>query len=169
MSTKPQTSDNFSENDDIYDEDYTYTTRECKLGYYISLTPKFYFADEDEMDGTYLGFNFQYRKYKYLAYGEVNPLDQTDIVSSVKDVGEFENQTILSLRWGSQSMNDKTIIDYYIGAGIRNYKGERRDLGYQQDLSGSSFSVLGKNPRSTKGTKLFFEVGMNIGLWWDKK
>ncbi|MFN9596180.1 MAG: hypothetical protein ACK560_05265, partial [Bacteroidota bacterium] len=73
-------------------------------------------------------------------------------------------------RWGYQNMNDKTIIDYFVGIGARNFSGERRDIGRQTNINnGNTDYILGDKPRSTKGTKFFFEVGMNIGLWWDKK
>ncbi|MGR6088857.1 MAG: hypothetical protein ACU4F9_11820 [Arcticibacter sp.] len=165
---KPQKSEYFDENLDEFDNDYDYTARECKVGFFLTATPKFYFADEDGMDGSYLGFNIQYRRYNYTAYGEVSATDLTDITSSENDVDEFENQTILALRWGYQNMNDKTIIDYFVGIGARNYKGERRDIG-RVDSPVNSIYTIAPEPRSTKGTKFFFEVGMNIGLWWDKK
>jgi len=165
---KPQTSSFFISDNDIVDEDYNYTSRECKPGFFVSATPKFYYADEDGMDGSYLGFNFQYRRYNYTAYGEVDPLDQSNFTSSSEDLDEFENQTILSLRWGYQNLNDKTIIDYFTGIGIRNFKGERRDLGYAPPPT-DNLVIIAPELRNTKGTKFFFEVGMNIGLWWDKK
>ncbi len=168
LSSKPQKSEYFTENLDVFDNDYQYTARECKVGFFLTATPKFYFADEDGMDGSYLGFNLQYRRYNYTAYGEVSTDDATDIISSDKDIKEFENQTILALRWGYQSMNDKTIIDYFVGVGARNFKGERRDIGSVETPNGSVYTIA-PEPRSTKGTKFFFEVGMNIGLWWDKK
>lgn len=168
FSSKPQKSEYFDENFDVFDNDYEYAARECKVGFYLTATPKFYFADEDGMDGSYLGFNFQYRRYNYIAYGNVDTFDPANITSADNDFDEFENQTILSLRWGYQNMNDKTIIDYFAGIGARNFKGERRDIGQLETPNGSIY-VVAPEPRSTKGTKFFFEVGMNIGLWWDKK
>ncbi|MFM7054921.1 MAG: hypothetical protein ACKOX7_09270 [Bacteroidota bacterium] len=166
--SKPQTSEYFDETLDIYDNDYDYAARESKVGFFLTATPKFYYADEDGMDGSYLGFNIQYRRYNYTAYGEVATSDPADITSSDKDIKEFENQTILALRWGYQNMNDKTIIDYFVGIGARNYKGERRDIGSVDTPNGSIYTIA-PEPRNNKGTRLFFEVGMNIGLWWDKK
>jgi len=59
-------------------------------------------------------------------------------------------------------------MDYYVGIGLRSFKGERRDSGY--DNRGSeNLLMVAPTPRSTKGSKLFFEVGFNVGLWWDKK
>ena len=91
------------------------------------------------------------------------------LISGSNDINEFEKQTILALRWGYQSMNDKTILDYYVGIGIRNYSGERRDLGNVVDGTGSNLLTVAPSPRETKGSKFFFEVGFNVGLWWEKK
>jgi hypothetical protein len=156
-----QKSTYFGDND-YTDEDYDYRSRKAKMGYYVTVMPKFYYADEDGMDGSYLALNFQHRRYNYEAFGTVNSYAE---FTSGNNIKEFENQTILSLAWGSQNLNDKTAIDYHIAAGIRSINGERRDLG--NDANGGL--VIAPSPRKTSGSYFFLEIGLKVGLWWKNK
>ena len=164
-----QSSPTFTNGNDERDEDYDYKSRKAVPGFYIALQPKFYYADEDGMDGTYLGLNFQYRRYNYDAYGTLTN-DYAEFKSG-NDIREFEKQTILALSWGYQNMNEKTVIDYHIAAGIRSISGERRDVGYELDpFTGSpGDKQIGPIPRSTSGSYLFFEMGLKVGMWWKGK
>lgn len=161
-----QNSNAFTDNDN-FDNDYDYKSRRVKPGYYVTLQPKFYFADEDGMDGSYFGLNFQYRRYNYEAYGIVNSFEEFQ--SGNNNIDEFEKQTILALSWGYQSMNDKTIVDYHIAAGLRSINGERRDTGTIIDGFGNSTLVVAPNPRETSGSFFFCEIGLKVGLWWKNK
>ena len=163
-----QSSPTFTYEKDYIDEDYDFKSRKAAPGFYIALQPKFYYADEDGMDGTYLGLNFQYRRYNYDAFGTLTN-DYAEFKSG-NDIREFEKQTILALSWGYQNMNEKTVIDYHIAAGIRNINGERRDLGYVYNPSiGSDELTVSSATRSTSGGYFFFEMGLKVGMWWKGK
>lgn len=159
-----QSSPNFDTEADIEDDDYVYMDRKSKTGYFFTVMPKFWYSLEDGMEDGYFAINFQHRNYKYLAYGSYQSnLDR--FTSGPFDVEEFESQNIIALTWGSQVLKNKVCIDFCSSIGGRFFKGERRDSGYNN----ADNIIIGKLPRKTSGTKIFFEVGLKLGLWFDGK
>ena len=163
--------------EDAYDDGnqhYVYKHRDAKMGYFVSVQPKFYYA-EYGYDGPYLGLNFAYRHHSFEAqrvdwakttqsYGYNSDL----VYSTGKGFEEYENQTILNLIWGYQWVDTKTVVDTNFGVGFRNTAGKRRSVtsGYS-DINGNY--VAGTDfLESVKSQKLYVEWGLKVGIQWVK-
>jgi len=158
-----QSSPNFIKNDDFLDEDYTFKDRKAKPGYFLSFTCKAYLFDEDGMEGQYIALNVQYRKYRFLAYGDVSGVDQ--LQSGQSDKHEEENHLLTGVYYGGQLLKSISCIDWSFGAGLRRVDGSRRDLGYEISGSGNRKLVVGEKFRTIDKNLLFIEFTLRLGIW----
>jgi hypothetical protein len=164
-----QKSSNFPEGvpyvSDQYDNYYKYDDREARMGFYLLAEPKLY-IHEYGFDGPYFGLNIQYRRYNYLAYATLPGDEYIEgrLLSGPNDIDEYENQLIAAINYGGQAAHRKTIVEYFIGLGVRNVKGLRRDVGYINDAAANrQVMVLSQNIRASR---IFMQLGLRAGLWW---
>jgi hypothetical protein len=147
---------------DILDSYYNYENRSAKMGYFVTLQPKFYMG-EDGFDGSFFSFMLSYRRYNYEAKNVDNTVSDIQYVIA-NPISEYENQLITALSYGHQNTNDKTVVEWDFQVGVRGIKGERRDLWSVTDNSGNAYTYAYKNKVSKTG--LYVGLSLKIGLYW---
>ncbi len=162
-----QDSPNFIYYNDEWDEDYTFSNRDAELGWYVSLMPRMYFQQAG-FDGNYWGINFQYKHYNFDAYSLAPSLGELQYDPSLPPVHEFENNMVISLNYGIQTLREHFIFDWYWSLGANFVNGERRDVGYEP-IPGTQFShpAVGSKPREVSTVRLYVEIGLQLGGWWE--
>ncbi len=161
----------FSDYDDFNDQDYNFDSREVKAGYYYYAMAKYYYDNERKLHGEYFGLNYQFRKYKFKAYG-LDPI-QASMGFVVFDKGadekvdEFENNLSIALNWGMQRVQDNFVFDMSFGVGILKVDSERRDVGYLYDANNfDRIAIVANTPRKYSKTLPYIEIAFKIGVGW---
>ncbi len=163
-----QNSSAFSDETDLEDDDYDYKTRETNIGIYVGLMPKFYFNNQYGLDGSYLGFNLQYIKYKTTAYS-INPVDITlsniTFINNENNINESEVNLNLGGVFGKQLIFSSLDMDFFIATGLKIYSAKKRDLGFMDYTS--SIVTMSEKPRKITRFTFYLEAGVKFGFWWD--
>ena len=82
-------------------------------------------------------------------------------------IDEFENQLITAIGFGSQNTNTESVLEYTLTLGIRNIKGDRRDLWEVPDQYGGYETIVLIN--EVNKNKLFVGFSFKIGIFWEPK
>ena len=154
-----------------------YTHRTTNTGFFFSLMPKIY-LDEEGMEGYYIGFNYQFRRYNFTASGIDTTLNGiyskssgSAVFSDNFPVQEYVNQSIIGVTFGSQYLGEKTAIEFSMTAGFRSISGIRRDIWSisKSDSQGNPlYSYYAAYTTNENVLQFYFDLSCKIGLYWGK-
>lgn len=149
----------------IYDqteESYYFQYRTATPGFMLTIQPRLYF-ESDAPDGAYLGVSYDFLRYNFKTTGmrddPFNPGIKTQVGGPTKK--EHENISDLMATFGYHDVYDHLSIDYSIGMGIRNVKGEKYYYATGYDIN--------SNPKTFEGfadykqTTFNFNLGIKVG------
>ena len=151
-----ETSSNFEEGQDIYDDNYSDKT--VVPGILLSLSSRF-FVDGGGFEDSYIAPTFTFKtvnnntpaifpNQSFVEY------DQDNFDKEVKKISNF------SVRYGNQSISGSNItFEWFIGLGLSFLSDNRQDLGYRNNIVVREF-------QTTKSTRFLYEAGVRIGYYF---
>ncbi|HUQ96583.1 MAG TPA: hypothetical protein VM010_02890, partial [Chitinophagaceae bacterium] len=128
--------------------------RTPKMGYLYSIEPRVYFESEAP-EGSFLGFEYNYAKYKFQIPGLLKSTNG-DYTHSGAPMDEYENITDLMVHFGGQQLFDRISLEYSTGVGLRKISGAK----YAAYDDGSG---LVEGLAAYKDNKINFGIGLKVG------
>jgi hypothetical protein len=131
----------FVDMDDSY-ENYSY--RNAKPGYYLSISPRFYFSSEDCMNSFFVGPLLEYKHFRYSSQlantsaiydpysSSGGPMDYPDdrVARTSEAVNEFRDCLDLTLNLGRHLQTRGGVaFSLNVGLGVRKFSEKRLDVG----------------------------------------
>ena len=150
------TSDTYTNENDIT------KNKKSKIGYFVAIEPRVYFASEG-LDGGFMGLSFSRAKYNSTS----QKIDTRSIISSGnggrltnETFNGSENITDVLVNFGTQTLYDRISLEYSAGIGLRKIKGTEyayaRNPNFGSTLYVDGVSTLDK-------TKLGYNLSLKVG------
>jgi hypothetical protein len=142
---------------DICDKYTDYTHRKQIIGYRLALSGRLFF-DNNGYEGLYISPSLLYTRNRY----RIPEAIESNLSTVMRQEGawkpERESLTDFTIRLGYSVLHDRLMHEAYIGAGIRNFKALREDLG--RDAT----NVVRNGVREFGDTIVHLEIGVRLGI-----
>lgn len=131
---------------------YGNESREQKLGFMFSLSPRFFYAS-DGFEGGYIAPSLTYTRNNYYALGILPNGQPSNIFSDSENISNLD----FTVRYGYNILYDNLMTESFFGIGIRNSNANRQDIGIENGNYGVKTAEI-----KTSGLRL--EMGIRIGF-----